>query len=184
MQGKFSIGIACFVLGALLAYWYKPTYVVPNSKEVITRVVSRNVSVPVPPVYFGDVQGYPVYLPSDTVYIKAGVPCSSFAVDTVLHGDTLSVTADCYQKALRNFELRLKPVQAIVRDSFVYEKETVMYKPFFALNASVGRTLTSYEFGINASFAFYNLALVPELSYDLSSGFNAKASLQFTITEN
>ncbi len=174
-----AVGIACLLLGYFLA----PRYYTPNSKETVTIVKERAVSIPVAPVYYSEVRGVPVYLPSDTVYKTLGYECSSFAVDTILNGDTLSVIADCYQKAMRDFSLRLPPVQAIVRDSFIYEKETVTYTPWLSVNASVGRSLTSYDFGINASFAFYNLALVPELTYDLSSGFNAKASLQFTIME-
>lgn len=181
---KYASRIICIIATALLVYWYKPAYVVPVAKDKVTLVRDREVFIPVAPVYFSEVRGVPVYLPSDTVYRNAGYECSSFAVDTILRGDTLSVIADCYQKALRNFELRMKPVQATVRDSFIYEKETVTYTPYFAVNATVGKTLTSWDFGINASLSFYNLAFVPEISYDLSDGLNAKASLQFTIVQH
>lgn len=180
--------LAALICGAILGYRYAPQYLVPNAKGVITRVVDRPVSIPVPPVYFGELKGYPVYLPSDTIYKAYGIECSSFAVDTILRGDTLSVTADCYQKALKNFELRLKPVQATVRDSFIYERETVTYNPFLTVNASAGHTINTslvgaWEFGLNTSLNFGHLALVPELSYNLQSGLAGKASLEFTIWE-
>jgi hypothetical protein len=181
-----------FALGGLIVWLLKPTYDIPVNSRVIEKQVhvrDRSVAAYIPPVIAPELIGYPVYLKSDSAFAAIGVECSSFKVDTILRGDTISVLADCYQKALRNLELRFKPAMVTVRDSFVYVRDSshtvVEYTPFFTVSANVGRTFISpdWEFGLNASFSFANLSLVPELTYTLGSGLEGKASIEFLIME-